>query len=71
MSYEKYTAVYWYVSGTSAVSMTSTASATSVASITLTASFYQKKLKVFINPGTKMTYPALSMWDRSLWVNFI
>jgi hypothetical protein len=52
------------VSGASTASMILTASTTSEAS---TASFHQKidELDVFINSGTKMTYPGLSMWDGS------
>jgi hypothetical protein len=56
--------VIFLESGTSAASMTSTAS---VASMTSTASFHQKLTEhdVFINPGTKLNYPGLSMWDES------
>ena len=37
--------------------------------MTSTASFHQKLtgLDVFINPGTKITYPGLSMWDDVSW----
>jgi hypothetical protein len=58
--------IFSMASGTSAASMTSTASTTSVSSMTSTASFHQKtELDVFIHPGTKMTYPGLSIWDGS------